>query len=135
MKLVDCANKLLRQTTGTRLDSAVNEAGTLSKCAEPLLEALEPQCVGLGMSVPQRFGARCGKEVSQLKHFSVENNPERTGRFGERCSRFALQRERRGVVPIILVVVASIGKHHLPLYSIERAEPEKIGLKKMATES
>lgn len=53
---------------------------------------LAPQYFGLAMSVMQRFGARCVKEVSELKHFSVKKIREWAERCKEGCSRFALQR-------------------------------------------
>lgn len=48
------------------------------------------------MSVRQRFRARCGKEVSELKYFSVQKIRERGGRFVDRCSRLPQQKRWKG---------------------------------------
>lgn len=44
-ELIECENKLLRQTTQRELDSAFREAGTSSMCVEQLSKAPEPQYI------------------------------------------------------------------------------------------
>lgn len=85
------------------------------------------------MSTTQRFGAWCGKEISELKRYSVENFHECAGRCKEACSRVALQREQESVLWYPPMVVARSGKHFLPYFSTEGFALEKMMLKKVAT--
>lgn len=64
-------NKLQGQTTEGVLDSDVCKAGTSSRFKEWLLDPLEPQYVEPAMSVTQRFGVLCGRQITELKQFSV----------------------------------------------------------------
>lgn len=73
--------------------------------------------------------------MSELKRFGVENILGWTGQCKEECSSFALQRERTGVVPIIPMVGPRNGRSFLSSFSTEAAALEKLGSKKMATES
>lgn len=125
--------KELWQTTDGLLECVVQECGTWGY-AKLLVEALGSQHVALTINVTQRFESWCGNE-SELRHFSAENLQERAGRREEECSRFAVQRERRSLIPILSMIVARSGMYYLPSFSTEVAALENVVLKEMATES
>lgn len=103
---LECASKLLKQTTEGALGSTVREAGTPWRYAVRLLRALSPQYAGLAMNVTQRFRAWVGKEVIWTKHFTVEDIREREERRKKGHSRYARQREAEGLVPVAPMVAA-----------------------------
>lgn len=71
------------------------------------------------MSVVQKFGAWCDKEVSKRRHLTMEECLEWIRRAEEGSSRFAPQREKNGVVLIIPKTVAKSRKHYLQPFSTE----------------
>lgn len=81
--------------------SAVQGAGISPRYVKRQSEKLEPRNIVLELSGTQRYAAWCGKELSELKHFGVENVRDWALRYKEKCSRFPVQRDGRVWFPLL----------------------------------
>lgn len=87
------------------------------------------------VSVTRKIVTWCGKEMSEMKHLSVETIREYAGRSEEGRCIFGLRRERKDVVPIDQIVVKSSGRHYVPLLGMEGSALERLILKELVSES
>lgn len=125
MKWLECETKRLRQKKWEVFYSGVWEAGTFSKYFEQVPKALESQYIRLAISVTQTSGPWCSKEVSGLKHSTVEKIREFSGQWKKVTSKFSLQKEGKCMGLSSPILAARSGRHYLPSFSMEVAALEK----------
>lgn len=73
------------------------------------------------MRVTQNLGFLCDREVSVLKHVTVETFQERADRCERGSSTYALLKEEKHLPPVFPIFVPKSGGHYIPSFSIEAA--------------
>lgn len=98
-------NKLFWLTNEDILDGTVREWSFSMKFVDRLLKQLEPKCVSHAMSVLQRLGAWCSRDVFELCNVSCNNVREHEAWCREIFEMYMQRKEHRGLVPLPVMVV------------------------------
>lgn len=91
-----------------------------------LVKQLKLEYAGLAMSIVQRFGSCCSREVFDLRHFPLKNVGMWEVRCDENFSVIVLRKGDRSIEPVFGMVVTRSIKNYVRTFRTEGAALEKI---------